>query len=55
MKVQFTIADPRDFPTLGLSAVAAGDTADVPDEVAADLFAQGAAEPLPEKPTKTKE
>ena len=52
MKIKFTNPDPRDFPTLGLAGVKAGDTADVPAEVARDLVAQGvavlAAKPAPQ-------
>jgi hypothetical protein len=45
VKIKFTNPDPRDFPTLGLVDVKAGDTANVPAVVAHDLAAQGVAVP----------
>lgn len=60
MKIKFTNPDPRDFPTLGLSGVKAGDTAEVPAAIAADLQSQGVAltvkKPAPRQtPQKPKE
>lgn len=60
MKIKFTNPDPRDFPTLGIVDVKAGDTAEVPAGIARDLVAQGvavlAAKPAPRRtPPKTKE
>lgn len=53
MRIQFTNPDPRDFPTLGLTEVKKGSTADVPATVARDLIAQGVA--IVPKPTRTRQ
>ena len=54
MKIKFANPDPRDFPTLGLAGVRAGDVTDQPIDIARDLVRQGVAVHVKPKPSRAK-